>query len=262
MCTILILQRVCPDYPLVLGTNRDEFFDRPATGAVRLLEQPVVVGGRDLKAGGTWMGVRADGLFVGVTNQRTETPPDPGLRSRGDLVMEALQCDDVVDLKRWVREQDGRHFNSFNLLFGNAKHGLTAAYGRVQERSVRLQSVPDGVHVLPNGSLDSPDFAKVARARSILDPVSAAPWPQLEQRLIAALADRQTHDPDPGTPTEARPWARHLTALCVRTEKYGTRSSTVVALQEGTVARYKYADGPPDQTPFEDVRPLFSHSAS
>ena len=71
MCTIVAIHGVRRDYPLVLATNRDEFYARGSAGPRRLLEQPSTVGGQDLRAKGTWMGVTREGVFVGVTNHRT-----------------------------------------------------------------------------------------------------------------------------------------------------------------------------------------------
>ena len=261
MCTILILQRVHPDHPLVLATNRDEFYARPTSGPERILESPVTVGGRDLKAGGTWMGVTAGGLFVGVTNQRTATPPPQDKRSRGELVMNALEANDVGAIRAELSELDGREYNSFNLLFGTAQSGLFAAYGRVDRADIEVEPVPDGVHVLPNDRLDSAQFPKVERARELLLPAAEASWAQTRHALKVALADRQLAPPEslPPIPDHAPyppSFFRELSALCVRTPVYGTRSSTVIALGPGSVAEYWYADGPPDETAFEDVTPL------
>ena len=83
MCSVVVLNGVRADYPVVLATNRDEFYARASSGPQRLLDAPRSVGGRDLVAHGTWAAVTEHGLFVGVTNQRTLAPPDRSKRSRG-----------------------------------------------------------------------------------------------------------------------------------------------------------------------------------
>src|SRR6476661_554074 len=108
MCTIVALHGVRNDYPLVLATNRDEFYARPSSGPVRLLEQPRTVGGQDLRAKGTWMGVTREGLFVGVTNQRSWHPPDPKKRSRGELVINALKLEAPRAIRASLSTLDGR----------------------------------------------------------------------------------------------------------------------------------------------------------
>jgi uncharacterized protein with NRDE domain len=272
MCTALVLNHVRSDYPLVLATNRDEFYARRSSGPLRLLDTPSTVGGRDLVAGGTWMGVTQQGLFVGVTNQRTARPPDRSRRSRGALVLEALALGETEAISALVRGLDGREYNGFNLLWGDATQ-LYVGYGREQQREVAIEPVPHGLHLLPNDRLDSPDFPKVARARSLLAPQLQADFPALLEALQSTLADRALPAPAEvdargsareqnlealraGTQLD-REQLRQLAALCIHTPLYGTRCSSIVALQPGRVAHYLYADGPPDATPFVDVMGLF-----
>lgn len=263
MCTIIALRGVCADYPLVIATNRDEFYARATSGPGQLLESPRTVGGRDLQAGGTWMGVSEHGVFVGVTNYRSLlVANDPTRRSRGELVLQALSRSSVAEITRYVQSLDGRAYNSFNLMWGDAS-ALWVAYGRSGERALSLAEVPEGVHVLPNDLLDSPAFESVERAKQLIAPLAGADVATLRAGLQAVLADRtlprleDVEEPPPGSRLD-RTMLRELAALCVRTPAYGTRSSTVVLLQPGKVGQFWYADGPPDQTPFVDITPLFS----
>lgn len=261
MCTIIALNGVRADGTLVLATNRDEFFARPTSGPVRLLEHPRTVAGRDLAGPGTWMGVTEDGLFVGVTNQRGFVGRDPVKRSRGEVVLQALAAGGAAAVLDYVRTLDARAYNDFNLLWGDAS-ALYVAYGRAARREVEIERVPPGLHVLPNDRLDSPDFVKVERARALLAPHIEAPLPALMGALEEVLADRLLPrlEDIPVPPPESRldrALLRQLAALCVRTPGYGTRSSTVVALGPEGVLAYRYADGPPDGTPFVDVMELF-----
>jgi uncharacterized protein with NRDE domain len=261
MCTIIVLRGIRSDFPLVLATNRDEFYARKTSAPARILEQPSTVGGRDLEAGGTWMGVTAAGLFVGVTNHRTFGPADRSKRSRGELVLRALASADVDSIRGFLAREDGRDYNAFNLLFGDART-LYAAYGRTGQRDIELEAVPEGIHVLPNGRLDAPDFIKVARARELLVDHARAPWAELRARLIGTLSDgvmpafESIPEPPAGSMLD-RPLLARLAALCVRTPAYGTRSSTIVAITPRGVGEYLYADGPPDATEFVDVKGLF-----
>jgi uncharacterized protein with NRDE domain len=261
MCTIIALFGVRQDFPLVLATNRDEFYQRPSTGPVRLMESPKAVGGRDLLASGTWMGVTESGLFVGLTNQRRLRPPARDKRSRGELVMQALSQETPARIRRWVEQIDASAYQGFNLMFGDARE-LYVAYGR-ETPHVEVEAVAEGLHLLPNDRLDSPSFWKVERARTLLEPYLTAPFPELRAALERTLADTEmpalSELPDlpEGSPYD-QGMLQRLAALCVRTPVYGTRSSTVVALREGGVGHYVYADGPPDQVSFQDVRGLFA----
>jgi uncharacterized protein with NRDE domain len=262
VCTILVLRGVRADFPLIVATNRDEFYARETAGPGVLLEHPRTVGGRDLRAGGTWMGVTREGLFVGVTNHRSlEQVNVAALRSRGELVLHALALGSADAVSEYARSLDGREYNGFNLMWGDAAT-LQVAYGRPSERVLSVYDVPPGLHVLPNDELDSPAFAKVQRARQLVEPFVQAALPALRERLERALADRllpalEDQPKPPPTSQFDHALLRELAALCVRTPTYGTRSSTIVLLEPGKVGGFFYADGPPDQTPFADITSLF-----
>lgn len=260
MCTIIAMCGVRQDFPVILATNRDEFFARKSQGATRLLTQPRAVGGRDLVAMGSWMGVTQAGFFVGVTNQRMAEPPRRDKRSRGEVVLHALSLGERSAVRRYVETLDGRAYNPFNLMWGDAS-GLEVAYARA-DAALTLETVPRGVHVLPNERLNSPGVYKVARARALVSAMQAAPFSELSLGLTHVLADTTTSPHQHPAPGEDTPWLspamlRKLSALCVESEHYGTRSSTLVALTPGGVGHYLYADGPPGRTPFEDVMHLF-----
>ena len=261
MCTIVALFGVRADYPLVIAANRDEFYARPASGALRLMEHPRTVGGLDMVKRGTWMGVTREGLFVGVTNQRTMQAPDPSKRSRGEVVMNALRLGYRDSVTRMVRTLDAREFNAFNLMWGDADQ-LLVAYAREEQKELEIEIVSRGVHVLPNDRLDSPDFAKVRRVKKLVDPYLNASYPYLSEALKKTLADRERPNvfdvPMYGAAMPiSREFLRELSALCIRTPRYGTRASSIVALSRGRVGEYLYADGPPDRAPFKDVMGLF-----
>ncbi|WP_342381229.1 NRDE family protein [Myxococcus stipitatus] len=260
MCTLVILRQVHPEWPLVLAANRDEFFARPATGPQVLLESPRAVGGRDVERGGTWMGVTNEGLFVGLTNQRGGRIQGSAPRSRGEVVLKALQAGGVEAIERYLDTLSGEDFLPFNLLYGDART-LRVAYARTGQSHLRREDVPPGVHVLPNDDLDTPTLPKVERARQLALPLVHQPWPRVEAGLKALLADDQLPPLEqvPVSPSgEAFPrdFLQQLQALCIRTPTYGTRSSAIVALAPGRVGHYLASDTPPDQGPWRDVTAL------
>jgi uncharacterized protein with NRDE domain len=122
--------------------------------------------------------------------------------------------------------------------------------------------VSPGVHVMPNDRLDSSDFWKVARAKAWLRDAEQLDWETLRATLQNMLADgslpglENVPGPAPEAPFDPAMLQR-LSALCVRTQHYGTRSSTVVALAEQRVVEYWSTDGPPDQANFVDLMGLF-----
>src|SRR6266853_2533664 len=91
MCTLAIYFQAMRDYPVVIAANRDEFLDRPANDPTTLCESPHVIGGKDLRAGGTWLGISEHGIVAGLLNRRAENGADPRARSRGLLCLDALR---------------------------------------------------------------------------------------------------------------------------------------------------------------------------
>jgi uncharacterized protein with NRDE domain len=261
MCTIVILRHIHPEWPLVLAANRDELYDRPAAGPQVLSLAPRVVGGRDLERQGTWMGVTDGGFFVGLTNQRGSANLTRAPRSRGEVVMRALEAGSVEGLDRYLAGLDAREYNPFNLLYGNAEM-LRVAYARPDAERIHAEDVPPGVHVLPNDVLDTPALPKVARARKLAEKAARKPWPEAVQDLQALLADHLLPErapellPDEEGLPELRERIRQYQALCIHTPGYGTRSSAIVALAPGRVAHYLAADVTPCQGPYQDVTPL------
>ncbi len=261
MCTILILHRVHPDFPTIIAANRDEFFARPATPPRQLHTDPTAIGGIDLERGGTWMGATADGFFVGLTNQRSRAPADKTRKSRGDVVSNALAHGNTASVRAMMEALHPADYNPFNLLYGDAHH-LEIAYAHPGMTHTQFETVPTGTHALPNARLNAPAWAKVTRAKDLLHGVEATPWPTLQQHLIQTLADRtlppsETWTQPKDDPMPSTLW-RHLGALCVKTPLYGTRSSTLVALQPGQTTHYLFCDGDPGQTPFVSYTDLFA----
>jgi uncharacterized protein with NRDE domain len=271
MCTIVMLVGVHADYPVLVAANRDEFYAREATAPLVLLESTRAVGGRDLRAGGTWMGVNAHGLFVGLTNQRTWSGPAASKRSRGDVPLGVLACSSRDEAENYLRSLDAREFNEFNLVYGDAS-GLRCAYARGASAAMMFEDVPPGVHVLPNDVLDAPLFAKAARAATSASAnvralaAARADMADLAPLLrdVVANHERAPLDSIAQPPTSSpfsRELVRELDAVCIHTPTYGTRSSTIAALAPGRVAHYLFASGPPCTTPFDDFTALLTADA-
>jgi uncharacterized protein with NRDE domain len=247
MCLMVVLRRVHPAFPVVLAANRDEAYARPTAPPGVLW--PGVAGGRDLVAGGTWLGVRRDGFFAGLTNQR-QRGADPTRRSRGEIVTGLLSAPDPV---AWLSSIDPADYNPFNALFGDAGD-LRVAYGRPD--GLRVDLVPDGVHALPTDVLDAPRVFKVGRSVALASAEATRPWPALADALRTVLADHVEPAEVPADSPFPPEIGRRLEAICIHTPVYGTRSSTLLALAPGRVAHYLHAEGPPCTAPFADYTSL------
>ena len=226
MCLILFAWRAHPRYRLVMGANRDEFHERPAAAADFWAEQPDLLAGRDLQAGGTWLGVTRSGRFAAVTNYREPPAPEAPLeRSRGDLVRDYLARG--AEPMRHAREvqEHGPAYRGFNLLLGTPQDLV-----HVSNRMESPDDVPAGCHGLSNHLLDT-EWPKVtagkARLRRLLeqDHIEA-------EALLGLLADRAaTPGEMPLVPGDGG-FRRHLMEHgFIVSPTYGTRSSTVLLVE-------------------------------
>ncbi len=248
MCTIAILVDVA-DVPIVLAANRDELYARPTRGPEML--GPGLAGGVDALSGGTWLALRRDGAFAAVTNQRALALPPPGaaLRSRGLLVRELAAA---VNPSAYIAALDPRAYASANLLWGDAR-GVSVGYLRHETGTCAVMPLPRGVHVLCNDVLGAEGFPRGERLRAGIAAALAedATWAALAPKLARLLADHTRTDPPPPSHLPDA-LAREMTATCIHSPTYGTRSATLAALDVGAVRAYLHADGSPCVTAFVD----------
>lgn len=219
MCLIVVGWRVRPAYPLVVAANRDEFYARPSSDAGRWQDAPHIIGGRDLEAGGTWLGITDGGRFAAITNVR-EGVGKSGGRSRGALPHDFLTG--TLSAAEFAHQIDLGAYPGFNLLLGDAE---TLIYCSNRDGPPKILS--PGVYGLSNHVLDTP-WPKLVKARSAF----SAALDQLpdETAFFELMQDRETVPdhllPATGVPME---WERLLSTAFVASDSYGTRASTFIA---------------------------------
>ena len=222
MCLIAIAWQAHPDHPLVVAANRDEWRDRPAAAARWWDDHPQLLAGRDLQAGGTWMGVTRERRFAAVTNFRDPSDRRSTALSRGTLVAEFLLGDQAPEA--YLHGLAGRadRFNGFNLLVSD---GASLLYFGSREGEIR--PVEPGVHALSNHLLDEP-WPKVRRARAAL----ASARGDGDESLFAMLSDA-TPAPDGELPNTGVGLERErsLSPILITGADYGTRASTVLRMR-------------------------------
>ena len=214
-----------PDLALVLAANRDEFFTRPTAAARWWAEFPGLLAGRDLDAGGTWLGITRRGRIAALTNYRDPSHRARGdhARSRGELVTDFLAGDEPA--AAWLAGLDGAAYRPFSLLAGSAK-GLWWTSPVIGE----VARVPPGIHALSNHLLDTP-WPKIERISEALALALAGPREDLEDALLAALADQTPAPEETLTDTGVGPvLERGLSPVFVSLPGYGTRCSTVITV--------------------------------
>jgi uncharacterized protein with NRDE domain len=230
MCLILVAWQAHADYPLVLAANRDEFHARAAAPAA-WWRDPNILAGRDLAAGGTWLGVARDGRFAALTNYRDPGLPQRDAPSRGELVPATLTSMLPVDLRLQQLRRSAGKYNGFNLIFSDGERlaifESVAGEGRV---------LTPGVYGLSNHLLDTP-WPKVRNAKCALG-AAMARLP-VEQHLLELLRDERRADdaqlPRTGVSLE---WERLLSSAFIRAPTYGTRCSSILLIDRHGGVRF------------------------
>ncbi|MBE2292442.1 MAG: NRDE family protein [Xanthomonadaceae bacterium] len=225
MCVVAFAWNGHPRWKLVLAGNRDEFHARPTAALAGWEDAPGVAAGRDLEAGGTWLGVDARGRCALVTNVRDPGHPQQGL-SRGLLASDYLRGGEGALEYARALLPDAVGYRPFNLLLFDRQAGAWIG----NRPQVRMAVPEDGVHVLSNAELDTPwpkATALGTRLRAWLD----AGHDDDFDPLFGALADDTRYAdallPDTGIGLERERW---LSAAFIRGQDYGTRASTVLAI--------------------------------
>lgn len=234
MCLILFAHRAHPDFALVLAANRDEYFARPTLPAGYWKDAPGVLGGLDLEKGGTWMGVTRDGRWSAVTNYRDGTRPEPGSRSRGELVARYLKGNIPAGAYAQEVAQTASAYHGFNLLAGDA-----AGLHYVAHAEGTARGVEPGIHGLSNHVLNTA-WPKVERGKRRLQALLATTAQDLEDRLLALLADREPAQDDQLPQSGiGRDWEKLLSAPFIVAPGYGTRASSVLLIGTDGEVRFR-----------------------
>jgi len=227
MCLIIFAWKVIPGIPLIAAANRDEFYQRPASAAGWWEDQPDIYAGRDLQAGGTWLGVTRGGRFAALTNVRAPTEKRPDAPTRGKLVSDylsgSLTPEQYIDHIR----PDAAQYNGFNLLVGDRETMLW--YSNKGDDDPRNgKPLGYGVYGLSNALLDTP-WPKVTRAKAQFASLlcQGAPEETFFELLNDATRANDCRLPSTGVSLELE---RVLSSIFICSPDYGTRASTVVRI--------------------------------
>lgn len=236
MCLIVFAWRPGHARPLIVAANRDEFYARPTQPLASWAHAPHVHAGRDLEAGGTWLGIGANGRFAALTNIR-----DPGQaassKSRGELVAGFLSGERSIDDYLSDVVARSAQYAGFNLLVGNSNE-----LWHFNARDTEAVMLAPGVYGLSNAGLDTP-WPKVLKAKAALSELLDDPRPEA---LLAILSDSATApltelpDTGVGLATETL-----LSSVFIASPTYGTRASTALIVSaDGTRVMVERSFGP------------------
>jgi hypothetical protein len=280
MCTVVLLRRPAAPWPLLLAANRDELRGRPWRPPARHWpDRPDMVAGLDVQAGGSWLGVNDDGVVAAILNRTGTLGPASGKRSRGELVLEALDHADASAAAAALADLDPDAYRPFNLVVADARdtfwlrHGgglgdglpgfaYRTSSGVWQEvdpasmprtdggpgatlgaPSIECRAVPDGCSMITSRDLNDPSSARVARFRPLFERAKPPdPGADRWDDWIELIGRRAAPGEDPGD------------GMTIVTDSdFGTVCSTLVALPAFGPPVMKFAPGLPDEMPFETV---------
>jgi uncharacterized protein with NRDE domain len=242
MCLIAFQWQPDGPTPLVLAANRDEFYERP-TAPLAWWEGDRILAGRDLRAGGTWLGVTREGRLAAITNHRDPAQARPDRASRGGLPVAFLAggLGARVFVEQLGAQAEG--YNPFNLLLYDGRDLLG-----YESRRDRIVPFAPGIHAVSNGDFDEP-WPKVERIKAGL-----AQGLGDDEGLLALLGESEPFEdgrlPHTGVSLE---WERGLSPAFVRLPTYGTRASTVLRLgrESASVLEQRFShEGPEGRQTF------------
>ncbi|MEM7171061.1 MAG: NRDE family protein [Pseudomonadota bacterium] len=249
MCTAVILRRPHHNWPVIFAANRDELRSRPWRPPGRHWEdRPDVVAGQDEAAGGSWLGLNDHGVIAAILNREGSLGPQTDKRSRGELVLEALDHADAAEAAEQLRHLDARAYRSFNLLIADNRDGFWLRNqgresGSHEARDVEIFRLPEGLSMFTSLNRNDPESARTRRHLPDLQ-TALAPEPDLDdweawQDILKRRADQ---DPGDGMVVE-------------RGNGFETVSSSLIALPapgrqvagEAVKPQWLFAPGFPDQ---------------
>lgn len=244
LCTLVLLRRPGHAWPLLLAANRDELASRPARSPGRHWpDRPEVRAGLDELAGGSWLGLNDWGVLAAVLNRVGTLGPAEGRRSRGELVLEALDHADAMAAAAALGELDPRAYRPFNLVVADSRDAFFLRHA--DDGAVRPIRLDAGLTMITAREPNDPGCPRIRRYRPLFletevpDP-GAGDWSGWE--LLLASRSSATGDP--------------RDALCILTGgDYGTVSASLLALPAGLgeSAVFLHAEGRPGEVPFRPV---------
>ena len=250
MCTVVLLRQPKDKWPLLIGANRDEMMGRPWDPPGRhWSNRENVVGGLDHLAGGSWMGLNDEGVVACILNRRDSLGPDPSLRSRGEIVLEALDHADAVDAAEALTALDGRSYRSFNLMIADNRDAFwLKSLGSADDGNILSTPIPEGLSLLTAHDLNDRSSPRIRYYKPKFEAanppdIDVGNWEDWENLLACT---------DYGENADARDSMRIVTEV-----GFGTLSSALIAIpsadQVGIKPIWLFANGPPGEVSFEAV---------
>lgn len=222
MCLLLLSFKTNPNYKLIIAANRDEFYERPTASLNMWENHPELFAGKDLKEKGTWLGITKNGRIAAITNYRDMASIKNDAPTRGKLVTDFLLNDMNPEEYSDILLEKAAIYNGYNIIYGNIDS--LYYFSNINKKSMNLSA---GIFGLSNHLLDSP-WPKVIKGKTIFSKILEEPEPS-KDKLFDLLRDNEIYPdetlPETGLGKEVE---RMVSPIFTVTEKYGTRSSSVI----------------------------------
>jgi len=247
MCTLILLRRPGEAWPILIAANRDEMQSRPwAAPARHWPDRPETLAGLDKLSGGSWLGINDHGLVAGILNRRGSLGPADGKRSRGEIVLEALEHAEAEEAAKALAELEGSSYRSFNMLVADTRKAYWLRNEGRDDGEIDVFELPEGLSVF---TADDVNDTTNARVRRTLPRFRIADAPDPDKGDWSSwkklLADRTRGDA-----------ADYGSAINLDNgEGFATVSSSLIALPDDPARDpvWLFAGGPPDRHPYKPV---------
>ncbi|MDZ7719954.1 MAG: NRDE family protein [Balneolaceae bacterium] len=232
MCLLVFSYKQYTDYPFVFAANRDESYSRPTKAAHVWQTTPKILAGKDQKAGGTWLGISENGRFAALTNYRQMDDIKEDTTSRGIIVKDFLLYKGKPREYLAELQRVGDKFNGFNLIAGTFDNLFY-----MSNRKEGIFKVQPGNHALSNAFLNT-SWPKTEESSRALEKILREGEPD-EDKLFKLLMNDQRYPietlPDTGLPKDKE---KAVSSVFIETDKYGTRSSTIVIVDKNNRVQF------------------------
>jgi uncharacterized protein with NRDE domain len=250
MCTFIILRRPGTHWPVLIAANRDEMIDRPWLPPARHWpDRPEVIAGRDVLAGGSWLGLNDHGVVAGILNRHGSLGPAPNQRSRGELVLEALDHADAAAAAQALAAIEPSAYRTFNLMIADNRDAYWLRHADPSGTlPITVTKLKPGLGIIASGDLNDMDLLRLERYRPLFE-AATPPDPDHDDW---AVWEKLLTDGDIAPGEDAHSVMRFDTG-----RGFATVSSTLIALPAPDHAenkpRYRFAAHQPSREPWRDV---------
>ena len=243
MCTLALYHQIIPGFPIVVAANRDEHYDRPSAAPAFVGDDPLILAGVDLRAGGTWLGVNHYGLLIGILNRRsdTSTANNINVRSRGLLCLDVLRLSSTKQVRIALCNVDPGQYLPFTLVCADRSDAVSCSN---VGKKISIKGLAQGLHVFSSSSEVGVQSTKRDRALQLFAELCQKSPDELDPAkhvsgLGVVLSDHTDSNANPRD------------AICVHGEVSGTVSSSIIFYSDRARQMQSfYCAGPPCQGAF------------